>query len=461
VKTHVRPSRCAAIAVLAAASAVDAGLPTYTFELQARTNFAVNPGGTFNVPPGYFFSNADIQVNDSRQVSFRLGATPGLFQSVWFGQNGLGGIAYNSPDDAFISETALNNNGRVIWPMTFVATPGIYFYDHPSAASGFLTSRPLGTSTWGSPNINDAGQVGFRAGFNGPQAFVSWDPGTNTVAEHAIEQSIDPQSPYTFLFTPSFNNARQIGAKVQLSGNRNQVRIFNADGSSVLIAQDRNSNPASPYTGFDNSVWLTNDGKVAFIANLFPSGRGVFLSDGTTTATIATQGQGGVGNIEFFGPSANNAGLVTFRAFNSAGLRAIWVGDGTTLTPLVTEHDILPSDLGPARVDQETPSSPVFGGKPEINASGDIAFNCGLAPPDNDQIEWGSAVYVAIASVPPPTCPGDANGDGQINGADLSVLLSNFGQPAAGPAFGDFNGDGVCNGADLSVLLAQFGNSCP
>jgi len=61
---------------------------------------------------------------------------------------------------------------------------------------------------------------------------------------------------------------------------------------------------------------------------------------------------------------------------------------------------------------------------------------------------------------PPPACPGDANGDLMIDAADLSVLLSNFGQPAAGPAFGDFNGDGVCNGADLSVLLSTFGTSC-
>jgi len=61
---------------------------------------------------------------------------------------------------------------------------------------------------------------------------------------------------------------------------------------------------------------------------------------------------------------------------------------------------------------------------------------------------------------PPPSCPGDANGDLMIDAADLSVLLSNFGQPAAGPGFGDFNGDGLCNGADLSVLLGTFGTSC-
>lgn len=65
-----------------------------------------------------------------------------------------------------------------------------------------------------------------------------------------------------------------------------------------------------------------------------------------------------------------------------------------------------------------------------------------------------------VEIVPPPSCAGDTNGDGLINSADLSVLLTNFGLPAAGPSFGDFNNDGQCNSADLSVLLAGFGTTC-
>jgi len=61
---------------------------------------------------------------------------------------------------------------------------------------------------------------------------------------------------------------------------------------------------------------------------------------------------------------------------------------------------------------------------------------------------------------PPPSCAGDANGDNNVDGADLSVLLSSFGGPASGPGQGDFNNDGQCDGADLSVLLGQFGTTC-
>lgn len=48
--------------------------------------------------------------------------------------------------------------------------------------------------------------------------------------------------------------------------------------------------------------------------------------------------------------------------------------------------------------------------------------------------------------------PGDLNGDGFVNGADLAALLANWGQPGAS----DLNGDGITNGADLATLLANW-----
>jgi hypothetical protein len=47
---------------------------------------------------------------------------------------------------------------------------------------------------------------------------------------------------------------------------------------------------------------------------------------------------------------------------------------------------------------------------------------------------------------------GDLNGDGAVNGADLGLLLSNWGTDGDG----DLNDDGVVNGADLGILLANW-----
>jgi CubicO group peptidase (beta-lactamase class C family) len=55
---------------------------------------------------------------------------------------------------------------------------------------------------------------------------------------------------------------------------------------------------------------------------------------------------------------------------------------------------------------------------------------------------------------------GDANSDGAVSGADLSIVLAQFGQSVAAGTGSDFNFDGVVNGADLSILLANFGSAC-
>ncbi|MGP1346432.1 MAG: DUF7453 family protein [Phycisphaerales bacterium] len=461
---HSRAGVLVVGAFFVAAQGALAGVPDYEFVLQARTNFAVNPGGSFNIPTGYFFSGENIAINNAGQVAFRLSVTPGDFQSVWYGDESTGGLVYNSPNGASLTGVSLNDNGRVVWGASFLTTPGIYTYDAGTGSSGFYTNQPFGVTTFSSPEVNNDGQVGYRGGlgFSG-NGYFSVDPsvpGPAGVATHALEVGLDPGSPYSFLFTPSFNNNRQIASSVRygpgLSGsNPDEIRIFNADGTSILIAQDDDADPASPYQGFDNSPRVNDVGQVAFIATLAGGGRGVFVSDGTTTTTIATTNQPEVSDIEFFGPDINNSGLVTFRARNGDGIRSIFVGDGNELKVLVSRFDIVPSDQGPARVDQESLSTPAFGGAPRINDQGDVAFNCGLTPPDNDQVEWGTGVFVARAIIV-EACPGDLNGDEQVDSDDLGILLGAFG--ATGD--GDLDDDGDTDSDDLGILLSAFGASC-
>ena len=53
-----------------------------------------------------------------------------------------------------------------------------------------------------------------------------------------------------------------------------------------------------------------------------------------------------------------------------------------------------------------------------------------------------------------PPCPGDLNGDGIVDGADLSALLGDWNQ--AGSA-ADIDGDGLVDGFDLTLLLGSWG----
>ena len=64
-----------------------------------------------------------------------------------------------------------------------------------------------------------------------------------------------------------------------------------------------------------------------------------------------------------------------------------------------------------------------------------------------------------MAFAPTPE-PGDANGDGQVDINDLTIVLTNYGQ-IAGMAWsqGDFTGDGAVDMDDLTIVLANFGET--
>jgi hypothetical protein len=68
------------------------------------------------------------------------------------------------------------------------------------------------------------------------------------------------------------------------------------------------------------------------------------------------------------------------------------------------------------------------------------------------------AVAWIIPETMPPTPVGDINGDGVVDGADLGLLLIDWGNcPAKGPCNGDLNGDGMVDGVDLGLMLQNWG----
>jgi len=61
-----------------------------------------------------------------------------------------------------------------------------------------------------------------------------------------------------------------------------------------------------------------------------------------------------------------------------------------------------------------------------------------------------------------PQCPGDLDGDGDVDLSDLSQLLAHYGV-TSGAMYedGDLDGDGDVDLSDLSALLALYGTTCP
>jgi len=57
-------------------------------------------------------------------------------------------------------------------------------------------------------------------------------------------------------------------------------------------------------------------------------------------------------------------------------------------------------------------------------------------------------------------CPGDLTGDGDVDFADLNLLLSNYGQAVAPGLFGDIDESGTVDFVDLNLLLSTYGSGC-
>jgi len=380
-------------------------LPDYlTFELQARSS----PAGNFNLPSGASINSATVDLNDAGLLTIRVALPTGIpgddfTRHVFVGSNGAGFVVSEGPVGSLVSDPRTSPDGKVWYAVNFQGgdpQAGIYRYDPNDLSTVRITGLPLGTSSYESPRANAAGQIGYRAGFASGRAWVSYAGGS--VAVHAAEQSIDAGSPYSFLFTPSFDENRLIVGKVLLAANGfNQIRSID-DRAVTQVLVRSNAENGSPYVAFDNSPALSpNSGRVAFIANLGSGSnpvRGVFRYDPPgSIVEIARTGTQGLSAIEFFGPAINDDGLVAFRGVDSNGQQAISVGDDSTLRRVIGRGDTIPTDLGLGQIDQETPTSPAFSGGVSINASGDIAFSPTLTPAGNNQIEWGTGVYIARA----------------------------------------------------------------
>jgi hypothetical protein len=78
-----------------------------------------------------------------------------------------------------------------------------------------------------------------------------------------------------------------------------------------------------------------------------------------------------------------------------------------------------------------------------------------LTPPDDNQVEWGSGVFIAFADS--VIVPGDVNGDGLVNIDDLLAVINAWGQTGRpGSIAADVTDNGVVNIDDLLFVINNW-----
>jgi hypothetical protein len=82
----------------------------------------------------------------------------------------------------------------------------------------------------------------------------------------------------------------------------------------------------------------------------------------------------------------------------------------------------------------------------------------------DEDFDASNPTMVTLTVVAANECPADLNQDGEVDGADLALLLQAWGAcPPKNACPADLTGDGEVNGADLSILLQDWGpaSNCP
>jgi hypothetical protein len=371
----------------------------YQIQLQVRADL----GGTaFNLPNGSTFDSVTASLNDAGNVAVKvntiaLTTSPG----IWFGGRGTGGAVYNANDnEALLSDPFLNQSNQVSFPRfvsTSAADDGLYLYDNASGLTTRVTNGPLGATSYTNPKINDNGLIGMRVKFSTPQALGTYNVATSSFTNYVTETSGDPNSRYSFLYAPAFNNNNRLAAEANINiepATYKEVRVWNANGTSTLVASgDSSTGPV--FFAMDNAISMNNLDQVAFTTrtSTAASTRRIVIADGTTTTIFPTVSDGaGFTSIDFFPPSINDNGLVAFRGNDNQPTPrdSVFVTDGVTFQRIAGVNDILTTDAGPQVV------AFLMGGV-SLNNHGEVSFGVQFTGGAN-------AIYVAyLDGTPTPT----------------------------------------------------------
>jgi hypothetical protein len=371
----------------------------YQIQLQVRADL----GGTaFNLPNGSTLDSVTANLNDAGNVAVKvntiaLTTSPGL----WFGGHGIGGAVYNANDDeALLSDPFVNQSNQVSFPRfvsSSAADDGLYLYDHTTGQTTRVTNGPLGATSYTNPKINDNGLIGMRVKFNSPQALGTYNIATSSFTNYVTETSGDPNSRYSFLYAPAFNNNNRLAAEANINlqpSTYKELRVWNANGTSTLIASgDSSSGPV--FFAMDNGISMNNLDQVAFTTrtSTAASTRRIVIADGTTTTMFPTVSDGaGFTSIDFFLPSINDGGLVAFRGNDNQPTPrdSVFVTDGVTFQRIAGVNDTLMTDAGPQVVGF------LMGGV-SLNNHGEVSFGVQFTGGAN-------AIYVAyLSGTPTPT----------------------------------------------------------
>jgi hypothetical protein len=258
-------------------------------------------------------------INNAGEVAFAATVTGGNEQ-IYRGSGGpLVTIAETTGSPKFFAfNTSLNNVGSVAFQAELDNfEEGLFHGNGGPVTTVFTTSTSPFNVSFGSPSINDAGQIAFQAGRDvGDGGIFRFDPATNTFATIVTDTG-------TFSTPddrPSMNAAGRVAFQSLINGGTGEG-IFLGDGGPVVTIAD-----SSGAFQFFARPSLNDAGQVAFSATLDDNREGLFDGPDPVADRILVAGQtfdgGVIEGILVDREGLNNSGQITFFVGFDGGTRA-------------------------------------------------------------------------------------------------------------------------------------------
>ncbi|MGD9693471.1 MAG: TolB family protein [Phycisphaerales bacterium] len=239
-------------------------------------------------------------------------------------------------------------------------------------------------------------------------------------------------------------------------------------GTTVRVSVDSSGNQANAASSAFISPWMSDDGDLVVyhsnatnLDSAMSDTNGVSdvfvhqLSTGATTR-ISLDTLGGEANDGSFSPTISADGR--YVAFSSAATDLV-SGDTNGFV------DIFVCDLQSSGAVNRV--SVAFDG-----AQGNSHSAAAAIAADGDYVLFASGATnivvndtngfmdVFVHDRAPFPCPGDVDGDGDVDFIDQNIVLSYYGSPVPHGTMGDLNNNGTVDAVDLNIVLSYFGTSC-
>ncbi len=441
----------------ASAQCTDALPDAAAWDLQIQCRSSLEAGiSPFNLPFPSSLSSQYVSLDDDGAVAIRYISSGAQTEGVFYGINGVGSsiISASSPDSVYSTDLDLHAGMLALADGPFGAG-GVHIHDTTGAnIQNFPAGGPMALSGMGSPTMLADGAIAYRADFGFEDVIAIDEFDGPTRSQTVLASTLGPD--YTFLLTPTANDARQVVANtLPASGPSRRIVRFEADGSPTTVVET-----GAMFNAFVNSTAIASDGQVAFSARRSAdSVWGVYRWNGATITEIASGDNPDInsGSLANFPPVINAMGWVAFRATDITNdSTALWVGDGDTLVKLVEYDQLMPTDLGDLLAGFDfggLTGKQTINGVIDINDAGQVAVASFFR---NGTI----GVFVATPNIVAGCNPADlAEPCGVIDFSDVVAFLTAFAtmDPAADFAapFGQFDF------SDVVAFLAAFGSGCP